>query len=324
MQAQSCDGDHETAVLEINDRINESLIGAARYDREYVTPTEMKSKGWTISAIAKYLGKPDKVAPNPHYRRAAKMRLYKVDRVRQAEKSPEFRQWQQSRIAQQSRSESSASAKERRFQKFAKKYQTWETALGDGCDALFNLNRYAKHRSCSLAHKRDIYFLKNEMIRLLYQHGYCVECYQHSVKVDDRARFWRAGARFHGSGVVKTLRFVVFRFLVESASFTWHQPEDYVDFSYVLTHPEADWKPSDEEKEVSLSATKFAEAKDLLRWMISQKQIAAIQLTEQTAQLNGVFERNEQGSDPALDWQDLDASSFPENSNRFHEYRVEQ
>jgi hypothetical protein len=43
-------------------------------------------------------------------------------------------------------------------------------------------------------------------------------------------------------------------------------------FPSVLTHPELAWKPSDGEKEVSLSKKKFAEAKDLIGWIIPQMQ----------------------------------------------------
>ena len=55
---------------------------------QYITPAGLKGKrGWTDQMIHKLLGEPDKVAPNPHYRTAAPMRLYLVGRVEQAEKT---------------------------------------------------------------------------------------------------------------------------------------------------------------------------------------------------------------------------------------------
>ncbi len=58
---------------------------------QYITPAGLKGKrGWTDQMIRKLLGGPDKVAPNPHYRTAAPMRLYLVGRVEQAEKSGLF------------------------------------------------------------------------------------------------------------------------------------------------------------------------------------------------------------------------------------------
>lgn len=48
----------------------------------YITPTGLRGKRyWTDRMIRDYLGEPDKVAPNPHYRNGAPMRLYRLDRV---------------------------------------------------------------------------------------------------------------------------------------------------------------------------------------------------------------------------------------------------
>jgi hypothetical protein len=263
-------------------QINETVAGAARYDREYVTPAEMKLNGWTDKAIEKFLGKPDKVAPNPRYRSAANMRLYKVDRVEQAEASPEFQGWQQSRSAQKSKSESCESAKEKRFQKFSAKYESWQAALPDACNHLFNLNRYAKRKSCSASHKRDIYLVKDDLIRLLYQLGYCDECYRHTYELAGQIchRCYGAGSdrsgqkcgrcRGYGCRPTRTACLVVFHFIVNKKPFTWHQPEEKVPFSFLVTQPGSAWKPSDGEKEVSLSKNKFAEAKDLISWIIPQ------------------------------------------------------
>jgi hypothetical protein len=92
---------------------------------------------------------------------------------------------------------------------------------------------------------------------------------------------------------------VTFRFLVDNKPFTWHQPEDNVQFPYVLTHPELARKPSDGEKEVSLSRNKFAEAKDLLRWMIPQMQ-------------NDLPPSTVEPLETLMDWQDSDMSIWEE------------
>jgi hypothetical protein len=255
MQMQSADV-QKTSTVTIG-QINETVVDAARYDGEYVTASEMMSKGWTSTRISKYLGMPDRLAPNPFFRRAGKMRLYKVDRVEQAEATAEFQALQQSRRARKSHRELRAAAKDKRFQKFAEKYKGWQAALLDACNNLFNLNRYAKYESCSYEHKRDIYLLKDDLIRLLYQFGYCIECYEHVCEVRGRYE-------------PRKVRLVAFRFLVDNKPFTWHQPEDNVRFSYVPTQPGSAWKPSDGEKEVSLSKKRFAEAKDLIDWIIPQ------------------------------------------------------
>lgn len=57
--------------------------------------------------------------------------------------------------------------------KFVKKYGSPGKAMLDASQALFNLNRYCKHKSCSKMNKEEIYELKNAFIRKLYQLGYC-------------------------------------------------------------------------------------------------------------------------------------------------------
>lgn len=61
-------------------------------DVEYISVSGIcgKRKGWTKGRIAKFLGEPDKLAPNPHYRTASPMRLYEMGRVKMVEDSAEF------------------------------------------------------------------------------------------------------------------------------------------------------------------------------------------------------------------------------------------
>jgi hypothetical protein len=63
---------------------------------EYITPFTMKgARGWTGSLIKRFLGEPDKTAPNPHYRcTGAPMRLYLLSRVAAVEQSSD---WQATR-----------------------------------------------------------------------------------------------------------------------------------------------------------------------------------------------------------------------------------
>jgi hypothetical protein len=47
-----------------------------------LTKSDLISRGWTEGTIKKYLGKPDELHTNPHYRSAPPMRLYAEDRVK--------------------------------------------------------------------------------------------------------------------------------------------------------------------------------------------------------------------------------------------------
>jgi hypothetical protein len=50
----------------------------------------LKERGWTESMIRDFLGKPDLRVDNPHYKSAAPMRLWRLQRAEAIEVTPEF------------------------------------------------------------------------------------------------------------------------------------------------------------------------------------------------------------------------------------------
>lgn len=50
----------------------------------------LRERGWTDALIARHLGEPDELAPNPHYRSGPPRKLYSIARVEAAEASPGF------------------------------------------------------------------------------------------------------------------------------------------------------------------------------------------------------------------------------------------
>ena len=52
----------------------------------------LKDRGWTDTMIRDLLGDPDLTVDNPHYKSAAPMRLWRLQRAETAEASPEFTQ----------------------------------------------------------------------------------------------------------------------------------------------------------------------------------------------------------------------------------------
>lgn len=52
----------------------------------------LKERGWTESMIRDLLGQPDLTVPNPYYRCAGEMRLWRLQRVQEVEATPEFTQ----------------------------------------------------------------------------------------------------------------------------------------------------------------------------------------------------------------------------------------
>ncbi|MYA70880.1 hypothetical protein F4Y19_12500 [Candidatus Poribacteria bacterium] len=57
-------------------------------EKEKITPTRLISeRGWTKGLINELLGEPDLFVDNPHYKSAAPMRLYFLDRVKHIEQT---------------------------------------------------------------------------------------------------------------------------------------------------------------------------------------------------------------------------------------------
>lgn len=63
----------------------------AKKQSEHFSIPELKSRGWTKTLIERFLRKADATRPNPHYRRAAPMKLYLRQRVEAIEATEEFR-----------------------------------------------------------------------------------------------------------------------------------------------------------------------------------------------------------------------------------------
>ena len=60
-------------------------------EEKYITTASLKARAWTDGLIRKFLGEPDKLAPNPYYRVAgAPMRRYALSRVEAIEPTEAF------------------------------------------------------------------------------------------------------------------------------------------------------------------------------------------------------------------------------------------
>src|SRR5580698_5678404 len=68
--------------------------------------------------------------------------------------------------------------------KFAVRYPSKEAAIPDAAEALWNLNRYARHAACKRSNQEEIYDLKSKFLKLLCAKDYLVGRGQHFVKSD--------------------------------------------------------------------------------------------------------------------------------------------
>ena len=120
----------------------------------------------------KLLGiEPVKAVTNPHYRSGAVAYLYDKDEI----------------LALAGTSKVEALKAEPRKPKdyvslFSRRYTREVEALVGACHALFNLNRYCKRAGCSRKNQNEIYWLKNQFIKLLYKSGHCSSAHNHERK----------------------------------------------------------------------------------------------------------------------------------------------
>ena len=57
---------------------------------EYLNTTALRSRGWSHGMIRAYLPQPDKLVRNPHVQTGRRMKMYRLDRVMEAESRPNF------------------------------------------------------------------------------------------------------------------------------------------------------------------------------------------------------------------------------------------
>ena len=91
----------------------------------------------------------------------------------------------------------------------------------------------------------QIYELKNELVKYLYQHGFCTELKLHSQKRMCRScdgtgdYYGQECDRCDGSGVYAVTPLYAFRFEIEGKRYAWHQLRRLVDFPVALTQQES-------------------------------------------------------------------------------------
>jgi hypothetical protein len=197
---------------------------------------DIKDRGWTNTLITRFLPVPDEMRPNPHYRSAAPMKLYSLDRVISVEGSAGFRpfadkvaarklakeqahatQMEQARIEHEQAEQRRRADLRARFRgypgafarRFRERYS--DACLAKTCEALFALNRLAKHLRAEDGTVSEIYSLKNRFIKLLYDRGHCV-CAHRARSPEDI---------YDG---ITGKAYWAFRFLVAGTTYSWHQP----------------------------------------------------------------------------------------------------
>lgn len=127
-----------------------------------------------------------------------------------------------------------------------RKYPDPAEAISPAAAAMFTLNRYASHESCSIANRREIYNLKGRFIAGLYCHGYCTEALfipEHMREVGSCCRCMGTGKggfgvewvdpendytcpKCKGTGKYRKMMpaYWAFRFEIDGKKYAWHSP----------------------------------------------------------------------------------------------------
>jgi hypothetical protein len=80
-------------------------------DDGWVSSSALAERGWTLAAIRRFLGEPDRTVPNPVFRSAGPMRMFRLARVVAAEQTEQWRRWRERAVQRSARGRAAADAK---------------------------------------------------------------------------------------------------------------------------------------------------------------------------------------------------------------------
>lgn len=165
---------------------------------------------------------------------------------------------------------------------FHQAYPNIDDALPDVCDAVFNLNRYAKTDGCDKQERYKIYANKNRLVDYLYHNDYCYEVIRHEKKLAALTCNSCDGSGFRyngddcfkcgGTGIFrenKTVVYVSLRFKVGQKTYSWHQPEEDLNFTPIITS-ETVPMPEIERKGIQIPLAEIPKAILLVNWFFKQ------------------------------------------------------
>lgn len=141
----------------------------------------------------------------------------------------------------------------------AEEFPAWRDAAGPAAEALFQFNRYAKWAACSALRRRALYELKDELLGVLVDAGYCQSIESQTVSHPDTGG---------------ETEFLVLTFRIGGRWYDWHTPRAGVTWAYTLSPPPADrptrpaWVPGAGPKPIRLDAAEFVRAEAVVRYVI--------------------------------------------------------
>ncbi|GMV83737.1 MAG: hypothetical protein AMXMBFR7_49210 [Planctomycetota bacterium] len=258
-------------------------------ERSWVNKSDLKSIYGMSDKWIKELGRPDAYGPQPRSRWRSPAHLYDLKRVEA------FVELHLTEMDSARECRSPGEIERERFARFARKYKDWRRALPDAVHAMQNMNRYVKRRQCRKSQRTEVYELKNRLIQFLYEEAYTCSVVRHVITsggLDCRrcagsgkegwsSRDWGGDVADHpcpfcgGTGWYRApsdRMYVCFEFKVGEQTYGWHQPEDSLTFEYKLTSTDPPKSiVLDMERPLDMKPSQFAQAKALVRWVLSKE-----------------------------------------------------
>jgi hypothetical protein len=247
----------------------------------------LRSRGWTDGLIRRFLPEPDNTHTRRYYRYTIDVNVYSRKRVLRIERTKKFlvakeqadKRRISSEIGLETRRRNEEQELERRHQEmdrwlaeekakektrlrkrfagypgcFTRRYRERNTAeaIAKACEAMFALNRYAKH-SCT--HSDEIYSVKNRLLELLWDQGFCVQAHL--------AR--SPGDPYQG---LPGNQYWAFRFSVAGVTYSWHQPRRHAFWASERGEPQPHTVLA-EVKSVEMTERKLSAGLAVLHWVL--------------------------------------------------------
>jgi hypothetical protein len=216
---------------------------------------------------------PDEVATNPHHKSGPPMRLYLMPKIQAMATNPKV-------LA--ARDRKGGPPPKHYDAVFAKRYGDPTNALAAACEAMFNLNRYTRHSTCSDAHRTEILDLKAKLIEHLYsQERYTDRVEKLTKELPAKECFGCDGTgtkdsgsceRCDGTGVfagARTVASYAFIFTVDGQRYSWMQPDRVMTFEPRVEQTRRQEAPGVEpDTALNIPRSKLAEAKALVRFAL--------------------------------------------------------
>lgn len=161
---------------------------------------------------------------------------------------------------------------------FEKKYDCKRDALLDAAHAMFNLNRFCKHRKCTKSERNYIYMLKNDFVEFLYKRGHSTDVGIHRLDRDALICWGCDGFGCKRCGYTGEymppdhIEYVVFHFEIDGVPFCWHQPQQSIDYEFEITK-QGESMPDIPVKGLEIETKKFQKKKSiaLVKWVMENQ-----------------------------------------------------